>query len=132
MEIQDLKPQRARAAAMMKEHFGMVFTKLEPGEAWSEWPLREQDINVHGIPYGGVLYTLADNTSGMSLGTMSSSVITISSSASFLTGSPDAKKLIGHAKVTKMGNSIGFIRSEVYDDQERLLATFEFVFGRKP
>ncbi|MBQ7144757.1 MAG: PaaI family thioesterase [Oscillospiraceae bacterium] len=132
METKDLAPQRSRAAAMMKEHFGLVFTRLEPGEAWAEWPLREQDFNVHGIPYGGVLFTLADSTAGMALGTLSSSVITISSSGSFIYGSADAKTLHAHAKVSRAGNSIGFIRSEVYDDRDRLLATFEFTFGRKP
>ena len=131
MEQQDLNPQRKRAVAMIKERFGIEFTNIEPGEVTAEWPLKEGDMNVHGIPYGGILFTLADSAAGLALGTISSSVITISSSCNFLYGSPEAQRLICHARVRRAGNSIGFISAEVYDDREHLLSTFEFVFGRK-
>lgn len=131
MEQQDLNPQRKRAVAMIKERFGIEFTRIEPGAVTAEWPLQEGDRNVHGIPYGGILFTLADSAAGLALGTLSSSVITISSSCSFLYGSLEAQRLICHARVRRAGNSIGFISAEVYDDQAHLLSTFEFVFGRK-
>lgn len=129
MEQHELSDQRRVASKLVRERFGIEYTHIEPGAATAEWTLRDGDMNVHGVPYGGILFTLADSAAGMALGSMGGSVITISCSGSFLYGSREARRLICHAKVRKAGNTLGFIETEVYDDQEHLLATFQFVFG---
>ena len=127
----ELPEQRQRAAVMLKERFGIEFPHIEPGAATAVWTMQEGDWNVHGVPYGGVLLTLADSAAGMAIGSLGGSVITISCSGSFLYGTRETKTLICRARVRKAANTTGFIDTEVFDDRENLLATFQFVFGRR-
>ena len=44
---------------------GFRFIKIENGIAISELELEDEHVNPYGIPYGGVLFTMADDTSGI-------------------------------------------------------------------
>ena len=47
---------------------GFSFVKIEDGIAVSELDLQEYHFNPYGIPYGGVLFTMADDTAQRTCG----------------------------------------------------------------
>ena len=80
------------------EKFGILFTDVKEGRASSEMTLKPQHRNVYGMPYGGIMFHLADITSGI------------------------------HAVVKKAGKNLFFIDADISDDSGSVLSEYSFVF----
>lgn len=117
-----------RIEKRISDRFGIRFLRAENGEAEAELTLREDDINNMGVPFGGVLFNLADCAAGAAFRSLGTIGLTVSSEARFLRGAPDAKKLLARAKVRKAGRSLGFVDASVEDDGGTELAAFTFLF----
>ena len=114
----------------IEEKFGFKFTKVEDGEAEAMSPLRSKDRNFYSVPYGAVLFNLADNTAGMAYLSTGGNGVTVSGNVNYLRGAdPDAEMLRSSAKVIKRGRKLCFINAEVEDDRGNLLSTYSFVFS---
>ena len=46
----------------IESKFGIRFSRVEDGEAEASAPLMSKDRNFYNVPYGAVLFNLADNT----------------------------------------------------------------------
>ncbi len=107
---------------------GFRFIKIEDGIAISELELSEEHFNPYGIPYGGVLFTMADDTSGVAFISAGGNGVTVNGHVDYLRGSRDAQKLICTAKVRKAGRRIFYIDADIVNEKGLDLCRFKFVF----
>ena len=113
----------------INKHFNINFLKAENGEAVAELALEEQHKNLFNIPYGGVLFNLADCTTGMAFISLGRPGVTVSASVNFMRGSQAASKLICKAKVKRGGRKLFFVEAEISDDNGTVLSDFDFIFS---
>ena len=107
---------------------GFSFVKVEDGIAVSELELQEYHFNPYGIPYGGVLFTMADDTAGVAFMSAGGNGVTVNGHVDYLRGSRDAQKLICTAKVRKAGRRIFYIDADIVNEKGLDLCRFKFVF----
>ena len=107
---------------------GFSFMKIEDGTAVSELELQEYHFNPYGIPYGGVLFTMADDTAGVAFLSAGGNGVTVNGHVDYLRGTKDAKKLICTAKVIKAGHRIFYIDADIVNEKGDDLCRFKFVF----
>ena len=120
------------ALAVLKQDIecktGFRFVKIEEGVAVSELELHEEHFNPYGIPYGGVLFTMADDTAGVAFLSAGGNGVTVNGHVDYLRGSRDAQKLICTAKVRKAGRRIFYIDADIVNEKGLDLCRFKFVF----
>ena len=107
---------------------GFRFVKIEDGVAVSELDLQEDHFNPYGIPYGGVLFTMADDTAGVAFISAGGYGVTINGHVDYLRGSRNAQELICTAKVRKAGKRIFYIDADIVNEKGDDLCRFKFVF----
>ena len=107
---------------------GFQFVKVEDGIAVSELELQEYHFNPYGIPYGGVLFTMADDTAGVAFISAGGYGVTVNGHVDYLRGSRNAQKLICTAKVRKAGRRIFYIDADIVNEKGDDLCRFKFVF----
>lgn len=107
---------------------GFTFLHIGDGKAVSELVLQEEHMNPYGIPYGGVLFTMADDTSGVAFLSAGGNGVTVNGHVDYLRGSRDAEKLICTAKVLKAGRRIFYIDADIENEKGLDLCRFNFVF----
>ena len=107
---------------------GFSFVRIDNGVAVSELELQEYHVNPYGIPYGGVLFTMADDTAGVAFLSAGGNGVTVNGHVDYLRGSRDAQKLICTAKVRKAGRRIFYIDADIINEKEEDLCRFKFVF----
>lgn len=114
----------------IEDKFGISFLKIADGEAESEAPLLSKHRNFYNMPYGAVLFNLADNTAGMAYLSTGGNGVTVSGNVNYLRGAaPEVKSVRCRAKVIKRGRKLCFIEARVEDDQGNLLSTYNFVYS---
>ena len=107
---------------------GFKFVKIENGIAVSELDLEEEHFNPYGIPYGGVLFTMADDTAGVAFLSAGGNGVTVNGHVDYLRGARNAEKLICTAKVRKAGRRIFYIDADIVNEKDLDLCRFKFVF----
>ena len=111
------------------EKFGISFSELKDGSAVASVRILPKDRNFYGIPYGGFLFNLADNTAGMAFLSAGGNGITVSGYVSYYRGAdPEAESLICRARVVKQGRNLFFVNADVEDASGRLLSSYSFIF----
>ena len=114
----------------IESKFGIRFQKFEKGEAISELILTDAHRNMYGIPYGGILFNMADDTAGIAFLSAGGLGVTVNGSANYLRGAtPNTKKLICHAQVRKGGKRIFFVSAEISDENGTVLSDYSFIFA---
>ena len=73
---------------------GFKFIKIEDGLAVSELELEEEHFNPYGIPYGGVLFTMADDTAGVAFISAGGVGVTVCGHVDYLRGARNAQKFL--------------------------------------
>ena len=117
------------ASMELFEKFGIVYTDARNGTACGELILQPEHRNLYGIPYGGILFNLADNTAGMAFLSAGGNGVTVSGNVSYLRGAnPATEKLVCQASVKKSGKKLFFVSAEVLDDSNYLLSEYMFIF----
>ncbi len=117
------------AKQVIWEKFGISFSTVENGTACGELTLNPRYLNFYGVPFGGILFNLADNTAGMAFLSAGGNGVTVSGNVNYLRGAePDVKKLICRAVVKKPGRRLFFIDAEVSDEFGNILSEYSFVF----
>ena len=118
------------AVKELEEKFGISIEKTEDGEAASTMQLLPHHRNFYGMPYGAVLFNLADVTCGMAYLSVGGNGVTVSGSVNYLRGADKAAEALHcHAHVSKRGKRLCFISAEITDDRGRLLSTYNFIFS---
>lgn len=107
---------------------GIRFLERENGHARAEMEIESWHINVLGIIHGGVLFTLADTTSGAAAATHGGRVTTVNSNINFLKAGKDTTKIVAEAQEIKYGRTISVCDAKIFDDKGNLLATSTMTF----
>lgn len=116
------------AEKLVYDRFGIRILRAENGEAEAEIKLRAEDRNLMGLPFGGVLFNLADCTAGAAVRSLGCFGMTVTGESRFLRGSRDTERLVCRASIRKNGRSLGFVDAAVEDENGRELAAFSFTF----
>ena len=111
------------------DRFAIRYRSAAAGEAEAELTLREEDRNAMGLPFGGILFNLADCAAGAAFRSLGAIGVSVTGEARFLRGSRSAEKLIARAKVRKGGKNLGFVDVSVEDESGTELAAFSFLFS---
>ena len=128
INIQDKKKAIDILRDDIENKTGFSFVRIDNGVAVSELELQEYHVNPYGIPYGGVLFTMADDTAGVAFLSAGGNGVTVNGHVDYLRGSRDAQKLICTAKVLKAGRRIFYIDADIVNEKEEDLCRFKFVF----
>ncbi len=113
---------------MIFERFGIRYLRAGNGEAEAELALRPEDLNAMGLPFGGILFNLADCTAGAAHRSMGCIGMTVCAESRFMRGVRGAEKLVCRAAIRKEGRSMGFVDASVADETGTELAAFTFTF----
>ena len=104
----------------------MKIIKAYNGKSQLSLEINENMLNVHNMVHGGVLFTLADSTSGAACVSYGKKIVTLSSSINFLK-SVDSGTLIATGNVVHNGSSTMVVDVEVRrQDDDILLVTSSF------
>ena len=123
-------PELERVGNRIYERFGVRYLFAENGVAESELLLRPEDGNFLGMPYGGIIFNLADLTAGAALRSLGAMGLTVSGEVRFMRGVPNVETLRCRAEVRRAGKHIGFVDASVSDEKGLELAALSFVFTR--
>ncbi len=118
-----------KAKRDIREKFGIEIIEAESGKAVCELSLLEGHVNFYGIPYGGILFNLADITAGIAYLSAGGNGITLSGHVDFMRGAKESVKLICRAEVRKSGRKFFFVDAVVEDEKTNLLCKFSFIFS---
>lgn len=89
------------------------------------YEIKQEGMNPYDIVHGGVLFGLADTTSGVLAAIHNKKCVTTSATINYL--SPAKKgKIYAVAKVLKEGKSIGYYIVDIYDEEDNLLVSANF------
>ena len=106
---------------------GIKVGKLAEGYAEGVIEVQEHHLNPRGTIHGGLLYVLTDTIGGLATRTVNGMdhfvPSTASSSISYLKPTIGTKKLIAKANVIKFGRRLSVVQTNVYDENDTLLAT---------
>ena len=89
--------------------------------------IRQESRNPHGIAHGGMLYSMADNASGVAAHTDGRTYVTQHGSMNFLTNRKEGV-LRAEARIRRRGQRTCLAEVDVTHEDGTLLATGEFLF----
>lgn len=116
-------------AVDFRDKIGMVTLERRPGYAKCEIKIEPWHLNVLGVIHGGVLFTLADTTSGTAAAASSEyRVTTVSGNINYLRAGKNTSKITAEAVEVKNGKSFSVCDAKIYDDKGVLLATTTMTF----
>jgi len=98
----------------------MKIIKAYNGKSQLSLEINENMLNVHNMVHGGVLFTLADSTSGAACVSYGKKIVTLSSSINFLK-SVDSGTLIATGNVVHNGSSTMVVDVEVRRQEDDIL-----------
>lgn len=113
---------------------GVDIVELEPGHARAVMPINNYHLNSHAAVHGGVLYTLADITSGNAAGTHGIWVATSGSDFHYLRAATDVRQVEAEAWELSCDEQFVVYHVVIRDDHgmELAVGTFTFAFlGRR-
>lgn len=119
----------ASGSTDFRDKIGMVTLKRRPGYAKCEIKIEPWHLNGLGVVHGGVLFSLADTTSGTAAAASGDyRVTTVNGTINYLRAGKDTTKLTAEAVEIKNGKAFSVCEAKVYDDKDVLLATTTMTF----
>lgn len=104
-------------------HIGMEFEQLEPGNVKIKLPLKNELMNANGVMHGGVLTSLLDTVSGITIRSMNKvRVATISLSTQFI-APVRGGTIYASAQIINPGKRIQYVESKVMDENGNIVGT---------
>ena len=86
--------------------------------------ITETSINPYNIAHGGFIFGLGDTAMGVVAASINKKALTLNSTINYLHPSTGSY-LIAKAELIKGGTKTAFIRTNIYNDKEQLVATME-------
>ena len=107
---------------------GMEMLQVQTGYARGRIPFAGEHENVYGGMHGGCAYTLADTLAGVAAASYGQAVTTLNASVNYMLPVKDTRYLYGEAKVQRHGSRISVVRTELSDDDGRVVIDGSFTF----
>lgn len=86
--------------------------------------LSEISMNPYNIAHGGLIFGLGDNAMGILASINNQSVVTVNATINYLKKAT-GKYLIAKAEMLKEGNTLCYLRANIYNDKNTLVATMD-------
>ena len=115
-----------------QHYVGIKILQLGGGKSVLQLELKQHHFNLYGIPHGGVHATLLDIAMGTAASFPDESgrevdSVTLNLSIDYI-APPKSNTLIARGKVTKKGKSIAYCTAEIFDKDEKLIASGRSIF----
>lgn len=122
------------AVKNVEENCDFRFLEIKEGFARTELIVTPKHRNGMGIVYGGLLYHMADLTSGGAYLSAGGYGPTVSGDMQFINSVGREERILCEARVLKCGRSMAFVQADIYGENRKLFArgTYEFFNGPKP
>lgn len=101
------------------------FTVIEEGYCECEVELTRESLNPQGVAHGSLVFALCDCVTGVATASTGRGMLTQSADIHYLRPGT-GKKLTARSRLVKNGRSTALCVGEVFDEQERLVATSQF------
>ena len=126
-EIQSFLDDRINVPSHFAYASGITINRIAEDSAEGVLHIKENSLNPLGIVHGGALMTLADTVSGCLVWGYHGNCVTTNSSIEFLrAGTGDKIRCI--ATPVKMGRTLCVVRSDLYNNFDKLVATTTMTF----
>ena len=118
----------SEAAPFMK-HLGMEFERFEKGDVLIRLPIKNELLNANGVLHGGVISTLLDHISGVTIrSTREARVATISLTTQFI-APVKGGILYASAALINHGNRIQNVEAKVTNEKGEIVGTALVTFA---
>ncbi|KAI4448707.1 hypothetical protein C823_003233 [Eubacterium plexicaudatum ASF492] len=107
---------------------GMELLEAAQGYARARLRLQPQLLNIYGGMHGGCAFSLADTLAGMAAATYGNHVTTLDASFNYMRPVIETQYLYCEARVLKKGAAISVVRTELTDDNGKLLIDGSFTY----
>ena len=114
------------AATPYLEHNNIELCEYKEGWCRGRIKIENHHLNLHKTMHGGCVFSLADAIASYSAMTLGTIVTTQSGSINYLSPVKNTEFLYCEGKVIKAGKTVTVVRTELYDDNNKLLADGSF------
>lgn len=100
--------------------------RCEQGYVEAAAPVTQNSLNPYGNAHGGWLYALCDTCSGLAASTWGRPNVTLQAGINYIRGAQPGERITVKAFSRHAGGRTAVNQVELYDSQDRLLATSTF------
>ena len=122
-ELQDILMRNLFAVSI-----GMELLEASQGYARARIRLQPHLQNIYGGMHGGCAFSLADTLAGMAASTYGGHVTTLNASVNYMRPVAETQYLYCEARVLRNGGKISVVRTELTDDDGKLLIDGSFTY----
>ena len=101
---------------------GIELLALRAGYSKVTLTIRDHMLNFHGLPHGGVIFSLADAAFAAACNSYGQMAVALHVSISFLAAVPAGTRLVAEASEESLGRRIGLYRLAVTTEEGDLVA----------
>ena len=110
---------------------GIELQELRPGYGRTAMTLTPQMVNFHGIPHGGVIFSLADAAFAAASNSHGQTAVALSMTVQYLAAAKPGARLTAEAQELRKGNRAGFYQIAVKTEGGEVVAICQAVVHRK-
>lgn len=110
---------------------GIELLELRPGYSRVAMTVTPRMVNFHGIPHGGVIFSLADAAFAAASNSHGQTAVALSMTIHYLAATSDGARLVAEAQELRKGNRAGFYQITVKTEGGDFVATCQAVVHRK-
>lgn len=111
-------------SSFIKNNNYKVIEVIEGKKAILKGIITETSNNPYNIAHGGFIFGLGDTAMGVAASSTGKNAVTLSATINYLKPST-GKYLIAEAEVIKSGKKICYLQTNIYNDNEELVATMD-------
>ena len=101
---------------------GIELLALREGYSKVALTIREHMLNFHGVPHGGVIFSVADAAFAAACNSYGQMAVALNVSISFLAAVPPGTRLVAEASEESLGRRTGLYRLAVRTEEGALVA----------
>ena len=113
------------------QSLGIELQELRPGYGRTAMTLTPQMVNFHGIPHGGVIFSLADAAFAAASNSHGQTAVALSMTVQYLAAAKPGARLTAEAQELRKGNRAGFYQIAVKTEGGEVVAICQAVVHRK-
>jgi len=113
-----LKNQSEPIAAFLN----LVQEEVSPGFARISMLIKLEHLNFHGVAFGGIIMSLADQAFGYAVNSLNYPRVAAQFNVYFLASAHAGDKLVAEGKVIKSGKRVSFAEVQIYNQKGTLIA----------
>ena len=108
------------------KHNNIELTEYGEGYCKGRIKIEEHHLNLHRTVHGGCIFSLADAVASYTAMTDGTIITTIDGNINYLHPVIDTEYLFCEGKILKSGRTVTVVRTELYNDKNRLVAEGSF------